>query len=89
MHRSIVPDGITEVMLICEVMNQINQCTVQWDVSNSCFLRIATCVHLHMHMHACIHVYLYFSIICCAGSSVIRNLYSGKITIIAIKYLHL
>ena len=30
---STVPGSITGVMLMCEVMDQINQCTVQWDVS--------------------------------------------------------
>ena len=27
-----VPDNITEVMLMCEVLNQINQCIVEWEV---------------------------------------------------------
>ena len=30
---STVPGNTTGVVLMCEVMDQINQCTVQWDVS--------------------------------------------------------
>ena len=34
LYFSTVPDRVTGVMLMCEVMDQINQCTVQWDVSD-------------------------------------------------------
>ena len=43
---STVPGNITGVMLMCEVMDQINQCTVQWDVSFTylCMYVRAVCI---------------------------------------------
>ena len=33
-HCSTVPGNVTGVMLICEVIDQDNQCTVEWNVSD-------------------------------------------------------
>jgi len=40
---------------MCEVMDQINQCTVDWDVSD-CSISLMY-VHLYMYVPTCMHIY--------------------------------
>ena len=56
-----VPDNITGVMLTCEAIGQINQCTVEWDVSD-CSTSHATC------MHSTTYVYILHNIQKCTHS---------------------
>ena len=46
-HCSTVPGNVTEVVLMCKVMDLINQCTADWNVSD-----YVVCIFVSLYIHA-------------------------------------
>ena len=57
-------DQVTGVILMCEPVGLINQCTVMWNVSASSFvyfylIYVLTHVNLYAHVHNSYYIYMY------------------------------
>ena len=47
---------------MCEVMDQINQCTVEWDVSDRSTSPTYVCTSMHVHTY--VHAYVCLMYVC-------------------------
>ena len=59
-----VPANVTGILLTCEVMDQINQCTMEWNVSGCSPYTYVCTVFIYVRTYICkyvTYVYTYVS----------------------------